>query len=211
MINAVIFDMDGVLINSEPLHFQAERQLLARYGKELTPEVHAQLIGTTEEHTWNYLIGRFRLQANNGQLKTEKAAIYHAILENYCPSVPGAVQLVDCLKTHLPLALASSSDRSDIDIVLSKLGIKGNFRVIVSGDEIRHGKPHPEIYLTAAQRLGIKPQECLAIEDAVNGIASAKSAGMKVVAVTTSFPRGKLADANYIIDGLHEFNMGWLG
>jgi HAD superfamily hydrolase (TIGR01509 family) len=186
---AVVFDMDGVLLDSEPLHHRAVNQLLAEEGKgRLSQEEYVAYMGTTDEYTWRDLIRRFDLQA---PLKTYCDRYDTAVLDLYrgCSlPAPGVPQVLAAVKSlGWGLAVASSSRNEWVETCLSALGIRDWFDVVVTGDLVRRSKPDPEIFELAARCLGIPPQACLAVEDSPKGVTAAVSAGMFTIAVASQY------------------------
>jgi len=207
---AVIFDMDGVLLDSEPLHFAALNDMLAPEGVTVRPEENQHLLGTTVEDTFRWIMDRFALPE---PVETYKRRYDERILErlkgDLQPSA-GLIAVLDHL-THLgmPLAVASSSNRAWVEATLRSLNIRERFRVVVSGEDVERGKPDPEIYLAAAKLLGVNPDVCLVFEDAPTGIQSAKRAGMKVVALRTPYTKTLRLEvmADTVIDSFKEFHI----
>jgi len=185
---AIVFDMDGVLLDSEPLHFEALSSVLAAEGVALTHAENEEFIGTTVETTFGTLIARYALP----RLLAEYIDIYDAAVLRVLdlPRAPaeGVLKLLRAARARgMRVALASSSRRLWIEATLRSIDLSDAFEVIVSGDDVQHGKPDPEIYVLAAQRLGVPPSRCLAIEDAPNGVLSARRAGMPVIGVRTPY------------------------
>jgi HAD superfamily hydrolase (TIGR01509 family) len=181
--------MDGVLVDGEPLHFQAVNTLLAEEGHAITLEAYKPYMGT--KTGWADMMRDFNLSKPD----TYYSGRYHdLILEQYqsCSiAEPGATELVRAIRrSGLPVAVASSSRDTWVAACLERIEILHEFDAIVSGSDIEHGKPAPDIYLLAAERLGVDPRHCLAIEDAPAGIQSAKNAGMTCWAVRTEYTRG---------------------
>lgn len=181
--------MDGVLVDGEPLHFQAVNTLLAEEGRSISLEQYKPYMGT--KTGWSDMIQDFGL----GRPRSHYSERYHAIvLDQYrqkSTAAPGAVALVRGVQAAgIPVAVASSSVRPWVDACLERIGLLDAFDVIVSGSDVEQGKPDPAIYLATAARLGIDPARCLAIEDAPAGIESAKRAGMTCWAVRTEYTRG---------------------
>ena len=212
-IEAVIFDMDGVLADSEPLYHLSMNQVLQAHGHSLTDEDNRIILGTTVIHTWKWLKDRFGL---DGRLE-DWIGVYDRIIlknlkENVEPS-PGLYDLLDSLKTRgLPIGLASSSQANWVDSVLTTLDVKDRFSVVVSGDMVTNGKPAPEIFLKAAGELGAEPSRCLVFEDSPHGIQAGKAAGMTVVAVLTDLTRDlDLSLADRRIESLADFDFSLLG
>ena len=207
---AVIFDMDGVLVDGEPLHFAIARRMLADEGVEFGMADYQRYLGTTLEHTWADLAERYSLARGYA----DYAARYHREVtrsyEEDAELLPGAADLLQRLRERgLPIALASSSDRVWVDAAIHGLGIAARFDATVAGDEVSAGKPDPEIYLAAAAKLGVEPADCIAVEDAPAGIASARAAGMSVVAVRTEMTAGLELEADRVIDRLDQFELAW--
>jgi HAD superfamily hydrolase (TIGR01509 family) len=207
---AVIFDMDGVLLDSEPLHHDVVNELLSQDGVRIDAEHYRGYLGTTLEYTWEDLIRRFGL----GRTVDHYRSRYDdAILESYrrySVPAPGALELVRGLRQRgLKLAVASSSRTLWVETALEKLGLGEAFDTVVTGDMVTRSKPDPQIYLLAAERLGVDPARCLAIEDAPKGIASARAAGMMVVAVKTEYTAHLSLDgAAVVLDDLTQFDYG---
>lgn len=209
---AVVFDMDGVLLDSEPLHHIVLNEVLASEGRQLSFEEYRPYIGTTLEYTWSDLIRRFDLK---GPVDQYILRYDEGILESYrrhSVIAPGVRQLLDLLtEQRLRRAVASSSRTSWVEAALETLGIRAEFELIVTGDMVTHSKPHPEIYLLAADRLGIDPRRCLAVEDSPAGTTSASTAGMAVIGVRTEYTsHTPLAGAAIVLDTLEEFTDGVL-
>jgi len=211
-IDAVVFDMDGVLLDSEPLHFITVNELLAEEGGVLELAEYLGYVGTTLEDTWADLVGRFRLERSFEYYRERYDA---EILRHYRDSavlLPGAAWLVEeLLRRGTRLAVASSSRSKWVEVCLAKLGLLNKFHAIVTGDMVTQGKPDPEIYLKAAAALGFAPERCLAIEDAPKGVQSAHRAGMTVVAVDTQYTAAlDIPEADARIPTLDHFDLHWL-
>ena len=209
-MRAAIFDFDGVIANSEPLHFAALRDALRENGIAITEEeyYHRYLAYddrgairlALEHHGATYDLDRLDVVA------VRKAEIFEELLPTI-PFFPGAAELVRDLAREIPLAIASGARREEIEAILEAGGLREAFRAIVGADDVSRGKPDPEPYLRAAARLlphapDLKPEECVAFEDSVPGIAAARTAGMKVVAVTNSYPAEKLTAAHRVVASL---------
>lgn len=213
MIQAVVFDMDGVLLDSEPLHHEVVNDLLAEHGVVVDADQYKTYLGTTLDYTWTDLIRRFNLL---GSLNDYRTRYGDAILESYrrhsTPS-KGARELVQGLKERgLKLAVASSSRTAWVETALDALGLAAAFDTVVTGDMVTHSKPDPEIYLLAAARLNVEPCACIAIEDAPKGVASARAAGMTVIGVRTPYTVHLTLDgATAVLDDLSQFDYGLVG
>lgn len=206
---AVIFDMDGVLVDSEPLHYRAAQAVLAREGEDLPWDVFAEYVGTTSIVTWAGLRTRFGLGESLDEYMRRHDAAVSAVLEEPLQRLPGVTGLIEAVRSRgRRLALASSSQANWIAATLRGLGLDDTFEVIVSGDDVERAKPAPDIYLEASRRLGLSPARCIAIEDSPAGVRAAKAAGMWVVAVRTHYadPAG-LAPADALVNTLEEFDL----
>lgn len=185
---AVIFDMDGVLVDGEPLHFAALNELLAPDGIAVTFDQYRPYMGT--KAGWRDMAIDFGLASPP---ETYSARYSDLVLANYrnAEPLPGAHRVVEGLReAGVPVGLASSSRRPWVEACLETIGLDGHFDAIVTGSDVERGKPDPEIYLLAAERLGVNPVSCLAIEDAPAGIEAAHAAGMECWAVRTEYTRG---------------------
>lgn len=205
---AVIFDMDGVLVDGEPLHFQALNTMLADEGKSITLEAYLPYMVT--KAGWREFVVDLGLAQEPDAYRDR----YHAlVLEQYrtqAAALPGANLLVDRLRAAgLPIAVCSSSVRPWVEACLDQLHLRDRFDAVITGDQVEAGKPAPDIYLHAAATLGIEPGRCLAIEDAPAGITSALSAGMTCWAVRTPYTRGMdLPGPHRILDSLADVAIG---
>jgi HAD superfamily hydrolase (TIGR01509 family) len=199
-IRAVIFDMDGVLTDSEPLINTAAIAMFAEKGLVVQPEDFLPFVGTGEER---YVGGvaekyHFPLDASSGKRRTYE--IYLDLVPSQLQAFPGANDLVLlCRQAGLLVAVASSADRIKVVANLQKIGLPpGWWDAVVTGELVEHKKPAPDIFLFAAQSLGVSPAECAVVEDAVNGIQAAKAAGMRCVAVAQTFPAERLQLADVV-------------
>lgn len=182
MIKGFIFDMDGVIIDSEPLHFELNRRIMRDFGLELPDEVFIPYVGITNEQMWSELIERYRLNTTIVELQEKEALLKREVFQDLEP-IKGIPELLANLKKDgIAIGLASSSSREFIEMVLEKLQIRGYFQAVVSGRELTRSKPDPEIFLRTAELLNVKPVDCLVLEDSRHGVEAAKRAGMKCIA-----------------------------
>jgi beta-phosphoglucomutase family hydrolase len=182
MIRAVIFDMDGVIVESEHIHIEAEQQTMLKHGVHISADELHTYTGTTAEFMFTELIKNYRLNTTFERIFNEKEEILFKLLEKETRPTKGVIELLKKLKRKgIKLAIASSSHRKLIEYILRRLDIEGLFDFVVSAEDIAHSKPNPEIFLKSAWGLKVKPAECLVVEDAKLGIEAAKSAGMKVI------------------------------
>lgn len=209
MIKAFIFDMDGVIIDSEPLHFELNRRIMRDFGLELTDEVFFPYVGVTNEQMWADLIDRYRLNTTITELQGKEALLKEEVfVDRSLQPIKGIRELLADLKRNgIAIGLASSSSRDFIELVLEKLRIREYFSVIISGEEVQKSKPEPEIFLRAAECLNVKPADCLVLEDSKHGVEAAKRAGMKCIAFQNpSSGRQDLSHADKILHTLENLD-----
>lgn len=202
-LEAVLFDMDGVIIDSEPLWSEAERVLLARRNLRYSPELKAVMMGRDSREAVGYLIEHYRLDESLEEVIEERNRLIAELFREHLQPMPHALELVRAVHVlGIKTGLVSSSPIQLVYLAMAKLGITDLFDFILSGDQVKRGKPAPDIYLTAAGRLGVSPGKCLVIEDAPNGVAAAKAAGMCCLAIGTSASETELAAADKVVSGL---------
>ena len=201
---AALFDMDGVLVDNHRYHTESWQQFAARYGRTITPDQYAQFInGRVAADSMPYVMQRPLLADELHALTEEKEAIYRDLYASELAPTRGLIEFLTSLKTHnVPMAVGTSAPVSNIAFTLDGTGIRSYFSAIVDASMIHSGKPDPEIYLTAAQRVGISPERCVVFEDAFSGIEAGLRAGMAVVALATTHTRDELitTKAQLIID-----------
>jgi len=209
MIKALIFDMDDTLVNSAVLQKKSFIQAFKKFGADvstLPPEVEKTLFGRKAYEIAEITIHYFSLKVTPEEILEERQKILRKILPKVEP-IPGLSNLLNFLKkSDYKVALATSSKKRNMDIILNKFKMKDIFKVIVNGDEIKNGKPNPEIFAIAAKKLNTSPKECIVIEDATNGILAAKELKMKTIGiVNTQFKSNQdLSMADIIITDLSE-------
>lgn len=212
--SAAIFDMDGLLIDSEPLWQQAEIEFLTPLGVPLTHEMCTRTVGLRVREAIQYWQVRYPWHGPELEAVVEQiVARVIGLIQEQGEAMPGAPAAVAaCHKAGVPLALATSSRYDLADVTLTKLGLKDAFAHIICADENGPGKPHPDVFLRAAAALGLDPQRCVVFEDSLNGVIAAKAARMSVVAVPgaqwADDPRFVLAD--YRLSSLTEATPAWL-
>ena len=204
MIKAVIFDLDGVLINSEPLHIEAWRRFCRKERRSISEERLAAAVGLYDGEVVRLWFGPDLPDEEVNRIVRAKFDEFHRLVSERFETFPGVVKCVEALAKEFRLAVASSEWRASIELVTEKLGIKKYLQAACGKEDITRHKPHPEIYLKLARLLNLQPPSCAAIEDSPAGIASAKAAGFKCVGITNSFPAEKLKDAgaDLIIESL---------
>jgi beta-phosphoglucomutase family hydrolase len=210
MIKAVIFDHDGVIADTEPLHYRAGKNVISKLGIEIEAWQKSRHIGRSTRESWELMKKTFKIEESVDALIAKKTAAVISIIkqEGVIPN-PGLIGLLESLtKGKFRMAIASGQIREVIDAVLSKIQISDYFESIVSGEDTKEGKPHPEVFLTAASQLGIKPHECVVIEDSGPGVEAAKAAGMKCIALRMpSTMRQDISKADYIVNSLADINL----
>ena len=201
---AVVFDMDGLLLDTEVVWQEAEERLFAAHGEVFTHEDKLAVIGTDFAWTARYFAERLGKPPNAGPALVEEMVMsMYGLLQQEVAGRPGALELVARLRGRVPLALASNSPRKLVDAALESARLTEAFDVIVTSDDVARSKPAPDLYLLACERLGVAPAEVLALEDSAAGVASAKAAGLTCIAVP-QFAETEVAAADRIIDSLEE-------
>jgi len=183
MIKAVVFDLDGVLIDSEPVWEQVRRELVAARGGHWAPDAQHKLMGMSTPEWARYLSEDLGVGLPPGQVASEVIDRMSARYATHVPLMDGAVDAVHRIAARWPLAVASSAPAVLIETVLQAAGLRSCFAAVMSTEQVAHGKPAPDIYQSVAARLGFPPPDCAAIEDSSNGLRSAAAAGLRVIAI----------------------------
>lgn len=207
MTPAVIFDMDGVLIDSYEAHFQSWIDLARETGKKFNREDFTWAFGRTSRETVVKYWGSDLSPERVAQLDDRKEELYRVIIADKLPVMPGVMALMDDLhRNGFMMAVGSSGPPENVYVTVDQLG-RSRFDAIVTGKDVKKGKPNPEVFLTAAKKLGLEPNHCAVIEDAPAGIAAAKAAGMVAIGLTsTGRTRTELVAADVIVGTLTELN-----
>jgi beta-phosphoglucomutase family hydrolase len=202
-IKAVIWDMDGVIADTAPYHFRAWQQVFRKREVNYTKENFRRNFGLRNDTIIRNILGEQIAQDEIDAITREKEETYRKVARQNIRPLPGAVELIKSLMEHkFKMAIASSAPMENIQLVTRSLGIDNCFQAIVTGQDVAEGKPSPQGFLLAAQRLGVEPKNCVVIEDAVAGVAAAKTAGMRCLAITSNHPRQSLKQADLIVDTL---------
>ena len=183
MIEAVVFDLDGVIVDSEHVWDEVRQRLAEDRGGRWHDRASRDMMGMSSLEWSRYMHDVIGLAEPPEQINAEVVRRLVAVYREELPLLPGAVEAVEALAARWPLGLASSSNREVIDLVLSVSGLERLFAATVSSEEVARGKPAPDVYLEAARRLAVPAERCAAVEDSENGIRSARAAGMRVVAI----------------------------
>lgn len=200
MFSAVIFDMDGVIVDSEPRHERAFLDVFEQMGYGQTHGVHfEQYIGRSDRAVWVDFIARHQPRWSLEELTAWKQNHVIEILRREQPIFAGLPELVGQLAASHRLAVASGSVRQVIDEVLAMQSLRRHFPVVVSVQDVARGKPAPDIFLRAAELLGVEPGACCVIEDSAAGVTAARAAGMTAIAITNTLPAEKLAHAHHVV------------
>ena len=214
MIRAIVFDFDGVLADSEPLHLAATQEVAAELGVELTAEYYYEhLVGYDDAGMFRVMALREGWELNHARMQAlvdHKARIFDQMVAARNVMYPGAAEVIGLLEPVFPLGIASGALKHEIELILENAGLGGRFKFIVAAGDTPSGKPAPDPYIEAARRHGLPPSACVAIEDSRWGIVSARSAGMKCVGITHTYPAAELTAADRVIGSLEEFTEGMI-
>lgn len=218
MLRAIIFDFDGIIADTEPLHYHGFRQVLATIGIPLSePDYYAHYLGFDDRGAFQAALasqGRPAPDETVATLMRQKAVAYLDAVRDHIRIFPGVHDLVRGAAARMPLAIASGALRGEIELILNVAGLRPCFRHITSAEDVSRGKPNPECFLLALEALNrgaltapIAPSECLVIEDSLPGIRGGKAAGMKVLAVSNTHQLQDLHEADAVTDSLERINL----
>lgn len=201
-LKAVIFDMDGTMVNNMAYHQKAWQEFLKRRHLTLTEEEFKQKVsGRKNDQIFELVFGKKLDKQSELTYGEEKEALYRELFKADVKEILGLTQLIEELQSrNFKTAIATTSPAKNREFILKALRLEGKFEVILGGEHVHQGKPHPEIYLSVANMLGMAPKECLVFEDSPHGVTSAKNAGMTVVGILSSHSPQELQDADYLAD-----------
>jgi beta-phosphoglucomutase family hydrolase len=203
MSKAVIWDMDGVIADTAPYHFKAWQEVFQKRGVNFTEEDFRHYFGQRNDTIIRNVLGKGLSPSEVDAIAGEKEENYRQRVSQHIKPLPGAIELLKSLREYgFKVALASSAPIENIQLVTQGLGINNHFQAIVSGRDVTEGKPSPQGFLLAAKKLGVAPENCIIIEDAVAGVTASKRAGMRCIAVTNTHPGESLTEADLVIDTL---------
>ena len=204
-IKAFIFDMDGVMLDSEPFQLQSFNKVLGKYNIVLSmSEFKKTYMGFRDTQICEKMISTYNLTLSVEDFVNEKRSTYLSIIGKGVPPTDGLVEVVKKLFKILPLGIASSSSLKEIEIITQTFKIRNFFKEILSAHQVDHGKPAPDVYLKISEMMGVEPSLCGVNEDTKTGVKSAKAAGMKCVAITTTHSAEELSEADYVISSFNE-------
>ena len=204
-IDAVVFDLDGVILDSEEIWDDVRERYVRERGGRYDAEAQRAMMGMSSTEWSAYLHDELGVDLPPEQINADVVELMTVRYREQLPLVPGAREAVERIAAVFPLAIASSSNRPLIAVALELAQLAGHFRTTVSSEEVARGKPAPDVYLEAARRLGVDPQVCAAVEDSHSGIASAKASGMRVVAIPNRrYPPDDdaLAEADLVLESI---------
>lgn len=209
---AAIFDMDGVLIDSNPYHLQKWVDLLTEHKVAFNPEdLPKQILGHRNDTAFRYFFADQLTKEQRHELSEELEVRFRKVYRPHAKPLPGLAALIaECHGAGIPMAVASSAMSKNVEFIVDALEFRRYFAYLVTGDEVTHPKPDPEIYLKAAHHLGLKPASCVAFEDSFVGVESAKRAGMKCVGIASTFPLEELVAqtaADLAVRSFEELNL----
>jgi HAD superfamily hydrolase (TIGR01509 family) len=204
MIRGVLFDMDGVLTDSEPFICKAAIMMFRELGYEVTSDDFIPFVGMGENRYIGGVAEKYGITLDIDKVKARTYEIFSIIVRNQLIPLPGTKEFISkCRNRNLKIALATSADKVKMDVNLKEIGLPPEtFDSVITGLEVENKKPFPDIYIKAAFSLGLKTHECLVVEDAVSGIKAGKTAGCRCLAVTTSFDVSALSEADWFCDSL---------
>ncbi|MFC2005765.1 HAD family hydrolase [Chloroflexota bacterium] len=200
---AVIWDMDGVIADTAPSHLKAWQEVFVKRGVRFTEEDFKDSFGLRNDTIIRKVLGEGISQDEISSVADEKEENFRLRIRRGLEPLPGVIRLMRLLAEHdFMMALASSAPMENIRLLTGSLGIDNFFQCVISEKDVTEGKPSPQGFLLAANNLGVKPRNCIVIEDAVAGVIAAKKAGMQCLAVTNTHPKMRLTDADFIVDTL---------
>ena len=198
MIKGIIFDMDGVLVDSEEFICKAACKMFEEKGSKVKPEDFLDFVGTGEDRYIGGVAEKYGIDLDIKEAKKRTYDIYLDIIIGNLQPLEGVRDFIDmCKSKNLKLAVASSADKRKVDGNLKEIGLpQSEFEAVICGEDVEHKKPSPDIFLLAAKKIGLSATECLVVEDAVSGVAAAKKAGAMCLGLTSSFSAQQLSEAD---------------
>jgi len=205
---AVLWDMDGVIVDTSEFHFLSWKETWAKHGIDYSETDFKLGFGRRNDEIIREVLGKKFKQSTYEAITKAKEAAFRRLVKGHIKALPGAIELLSALDASGFLqALVSSTPSENIDVIIGGLKLARCFKTIISGYDVTEGKPSPQGYLLAAKRLDVLPSACVVLEDAIAGVEAARSGGMKCIAVTTTHPKTKLKAADLIVDSLEKVNV----
>ena len=204
--------MDGTIVNSLPFHKLAWQETFAKRNKGYTEEDFKFSNGRINEEIIPHFLGNALSPEEVKIISREKEATFRRLVKDSIQALPGVVELIESIgKAGFQLAIVSSTPKENIELITTTLGITKYFSLFINGDDVKEGKPSPQCFLLAANKMGVEPKNCVVIEDAVVGVRAAKRAGMYCIAVANTTPKEDIAEADFVIDSLEEITVKTIG
>jgi HAD superfamily hydrolase (TIGR01509 family) len=208
MIKAIIFDCDGVVVDSEDYSRKAYEKNLEKFKIKLDKEDYKFMTGSGTKEIYGYLNKKYKVNINVNEFDKEKEEIYRELAKGKLKVFAGVKSLIKELRKHnIKIGLASSGNKEKVSFNLEETNLLNSFDIIIKAEDISKSKPDPEIFLKTALKLGLKPEECVVIEDSIKGIEAGNRARMKTIAVTNTFKKEELRDADLIVNSLEEIDI----
>lgn len=205
MTHALILDMDGVLVDSGPYHFASWKQFAAEHNLEVDREFFLHTFGRTNRYIFPYLFRREIGEEELTRLTNRKEELFRELIAGRIAPPAGLPELLDGLRSRgWKIAIGSSAPRDNIEFVIRELKLGGIIAAYTCSEEVSRGKPDPEVFLKTAAKVGATPERCVVVEDAVYGVQAAHAAGMKCIAITTTFPADQLREADRVIESFRQ-------
>ena len=204
-MKALIFDMDGLMIDSERLYIDAQHEIAAKFDKKLKEETRLKMMGKKPLESIRLFTGELEIPLDAEEVLEMRNRLMRDKLKNDLEAMPGLFHILDTFYNKLKLAVCTGSQGEFLDIVVDKLGIRDRFAVLQDSDEMERGKPDPEIFLRACEKLELEPGQCVVLEDSLNGVLAGKRAGCHVIAVPSEYTKGEdFGIADYLAGDLFE-------
>lgn len=204
-MKALIFDMDGLMIDSERLYFEVEKDIARKFGREVKDETLWKMMGRKPIEGMEIYVQDLTLPVSAAEALTMRNTLMREKMQNDLIAMPGFLQIIQEFYGKLKLAVSTGAQKEFLDIAVDKLGIRDRFDVLQSSDDIRTGKPHPEIFLKTCEKLGLEPRECIVLEDSENGVKAGKAAGCIVISVPSPYTdKQDFSRADYVVPDLYQ-------
>ena len=204
----VIWDMDGVIVDTREYHFESWHYTFQQHGINFTENDFQQRFGQRNDAIIHSVLKGKVTPENISEIANNKETYFRKIVKDNIKPQPGAVELIKSLAKHgIKMALASSAPPENIELIIGNLGLRDCFQVIIPGEEVEESKPSPQLFLRAAEKLGVKPRDCIVFEDAIAGVEAAKRGGMYCIGVTATNTKDKLHKADLVVDSLEEISI----